>query len=287
MSGFRRGGLSIFWLIIPPIVFFASLASAGEQDSMAGALLYAHRGVAVDSPENSLASVKAAMDLGLYGTEVDLRTARDGGIVLMHDETVERTSTGQGRVADKTLDELKSFFLKMPDGRITTEKIPALEELLALVESSTDFTLTFDMKKVDALAAARAVLEKDMVERVFFFIADPIKDAKTAKELKALDSRLQIAVALLSWWKIEGLPTFVTYALDADALFAPEWFFPEFGFQEAHRAGARVFVYLWGTCDLPEKMRRAVELGADVVSSDRPDYLIHEEFEAKANLKTP
>ena len=166
MSSFRRSGLPIFCLIIPPIVFFASLASAGEQDKMAGALLYAHRGVAVDSPENSLASVKAAMDLGLYGTEVDLRTTRDGGIVLMHDETVERTSTGQGRVADKTLDELKSFCLKMPDGRITTEKIPALEELLALVESSPDFTLTFDLKEVDALAAARAILEKDMVERV-------------------------------------------------------------------------------------------------------------------------
>ncbi len=269
------------------IAFSTCVVSAEEEKSLVGTLLYAHRGLTCDEPENSLGSVRAAMDSGLYGSEVDLRTSRDGIVVSMHDETLERTSTGQGRVADKDLAELKTFFLKTSDNRVTGEKIPTLEEILALAATSSKFTLALDMKDVDVSRAGRAVLDKGMADRVFFFIADPLKDVNTAKAIKALDRRLQIAVDLLSWWKIEGLPTFVSRALDADALFASEWFFPEFGFQEARRAGVPVFVYIWGTHDLKNRFDHAVELGADVVSCDRPERLKSEKVEEKAEATAP
>jgi glycerophosphoryl diester phosphodiesterase len=135
---------------------------------------------------------------------------------------------------------------------------------------------------MDAVRAGKAVQAKGLNKRVYFFIADPIKDAKTAKAIKAFDPGLQIAVDLLTWWKIEGLATFVTQALDADALFTSEWFFPQSGFREAHNAGAKAFVYLWGTHDLHKRMERAVDLGANMVSCDRPDFLFPEKDGIKA-----
>ena len=236
--------------------------------------VYAHRGVTVNHPENSRASIQAAIDLGINGSEVDLRTTRDKHLVLLHDENLERTTTGKGKVGDMNLAQLQALFLKDGSGKVTKEKILTLEQALDLARPHTGFTLTLDLKDADPAVAGQAVLAKNMADRVYFVIADPIKDVEKAKTLKALSPRLMIAVDLLTWWKIEGVPTFAAKALDADALFASEWFFPRCGFEEAKQAGAKVFVYLWGIHDLKQRAQKALELGADVVSCDRPGQLL-------------
>src|SRR5207244_9942203 len=68
------------------------------RDPDARRVVVAHRGVHTSAPENSLASVREAIALGVDMVELDVRTTRDGRLVLLHDETVDRTTDGSGRV---------------------------------------------------------------------------------------------------------------------------------------------------------------------------------------------
>ena len=90
-------------------------------------LIGAHRGAMCHAPENTLAAFEKAIEFGTYRIELDLRRSKDGHIVLMHDETVDRTTDGRGRLRDLTLPELRQ--LNVGD----TEQIPTFEETLACV----------------------------------------------------------------------------------------------------------------------------------------------------------
>ncbi len=69
--------------------------------------LQAHRGAAGLAPENTLAAFRMALELGADGTEMDLQLTRDGVVVVIHDDTVDRTTDGRGRIGDLTLAEVK------------------------------------------------------------------------------------------------------------------------------------------------------------------------------------
>jgi glycerophosphoryl diester phosphodiesterase len=89
----------------------------------------AHRGLFVPSqaPENSLAAFGAALDGG-FGMECDVHVTSDDRVIVFHDDTLERLTNGTGQVADKSWSELSSLHLQG-----TAERIPLLEDLLALV----------------------------------------------------------------------------------------------------------------------------------------------------------
>ena len=92
------------------VMLFSSLAVSAET---AGKLpgqdivLVAHRGLAPGFPENTLLAFRHALELGVDFLEVDLRMTRDGVPVIIHDDTVDRTTDGQGEVETFTLAELK------------------------------------------------------------------------------------------------------------------------------------------------------------------------------------
>jgi glycerophosphoryl diester phosphodiesterase len=99
------------------------------------ALLQAHR--AGDRPgaaENSLAAINASLADGAVFVEIDVARSADGILVLMHDDTVDRTTTGTGRVVDMTYDELATLSLVDVDGRDTGEAVPTLAEALAALD---------------------------------------------------------------------------------------------------------------------------------------------------------
>lgn len=260
--------------ILLALFLAAGPALAQPQAGPLAVQIFAHRGHHLTEPENSLAALRAAMELGLHGSEVDLRTTKDGQVVLMHDANLERTSDGQGPLAEHSLEQLRRYRLKFSSGQTSAERIPTLEEALALVKSRPGFRLVLDLKQVDPAQVARQVLRQGLAGQVVFFIADP-QDVAQARTIQGAGPGLTLAVDLLTWWKIEGLPRFVVNALGAKALFAAEWFFPRCGFAEAREAGAEVMVYLWGQDNLPQRLDRAASLGASVVSSDRPDLIIN------------
>src|SRR3989304_8217888 len=89
-----------------------------------GTLLAAHRGGAQLWPENSLFAFRNAIALGANFLEFDVHLSRDGQGVVIHDPTLERTTTGTGAVSDRTLAELRTLRLKDRGGKVTTEALP-------------------------------------------------------------------------------------------------------------------------------------------------------------------
>lgn len=97
-------------------------------------MVIAHRGDWRHAPENSLQAIKNCIEMGVDMVEIDVRETRDGALVLMHDVTIDRTTTGTGQVSDWTLDSLKT--LRLVDGLNvpTDHQIPTLEEALEVAK---------------------------------------------------------------------------------------------------------------------------------------------------------
>lgn len=96
-------------------------------------MVIAHRGNWLNGkPENGLDSIRESISEGLDMVELDIRNTRDGVPVLMHDDTINRTTNGSGSVSSFTLAEIKNFCLKTPSGAVSNpcEKIPTLEEAM-------------------------------------------------------------------------------------------------------------------------------------------------------------
>jgi len=93
-------------------------------------LVIAHRGDWRYAPENSLQAIRNSIAMGVDIVEVDVKKTKDGHLVLMHDKTLERATTGAGLVSDWTLDSLKTLRLKNGLGRPTHHKIPTLKEAM-------------------------------------------------------------------------------------------------------------------------------------------------------------
>src|SRR3989338_4292016 len=83
-----------------------------------------HRGAAALEPENTLRSFRKAIEIGVDYVEFDIHRCKSGELVVIHDETVDRTTNGKGFVADLTLQQLK----KLDAGK--GEQIPALQEVI-------------------------------------------------------------------------------------------------------------------------------------------------------------
>ncbi|MGQ5634890.1 MULTISPECIES: glycerophosphodiester phosphodiesterase [unclassified Streptomyces] len=120
-------------------------------------LTIGHRGVMGVEPENTLRSFVAAQDAGLDVIELDLHLSKDGALVVMHDDEVDRTTDGTGPIADKTLAELRA----LDAGR--GERVPVFEEVLEAVRTP----LQAEIKDAAAARALAAVMhDRDLVGRV-------------------------------------------------------------------------------------------------------------------------
>lgn len=119
-----------------------------------------HRGWKSAYPENTLLAFRAALELGVDMLEFDLRLSKDKAVVVIHDETVDRTTDGTGRVSEYTLAELKKldaggWFGIVYEGL----KIPTLDELCQLLASYPDVLLNVEVKPgIDAKEAADATI---------------------------------------------------------------------------------------------------------------------------------
>ncbi|MBX2844233.1 MAG: glycerophosphodiester phosphodiesterase family protein [Flammeovirgaceae bacterium] len=94
----------------------------------------AHRGDWRNAPENSIKAVSNCVDLGVEIVEIDVRMTKDSALIVMHDLTLERTSTGKGKIADWPLDSLLTLKLKNGAGMKTGHKIPTLKEMMIFVK---------------------------------------------------------------------------------------------------------------------------------------------------------
>ena len=140
-------------------------------------LVAAHRGDWRNAPENSLLAYQSAIDMGVDIIEIDLAKTSDGVIVIMHDQTIDRTTNGKGKPSDYTYEELKKFHLKNGLGRLTRNTIPTLEEVMLLAKGKVLVNLD---KSYKYYTEAFAILKKTgTLEQALF------KTEVTYPEIKA------------------------------------------------------------------------------------------------------
>jgi glycerophosphoryl diester phosphodiesterase len=129
-----RAGLMMQGVIVAVALALAGVSVSGSAfaASASASLVAAHRGGSLLWPENSLLAFRNALGLGADYIEFDVHLSRDGEVVVIHDPTLERTSTGHGAVREKSLEELRTVHLKDHTGAVTEETIPTLDEVAAL-----------------------------------------------------------------------------------------------------------------------------------------------------------
>lgn len=136
----------------------------------------AHRGASALAPENTLASYRLAIEAGMELAECDLRRTKDGRIVVMHDARVNRTTDGTGRVAELTLEQIKSldagsWFAE----RFRGERVPTFEQFLDQVQGRARPVIELKEQGLAAEVAA-ALRERGLVDQTLIvsFLADEL-----------------------------------------------------------------------------------------------------------------
>ncbi len=151
--------------------------------------VHAHRGGGyADYPENCIATFDYTLKQIPAFMEIDSRVTKDGVIVLMHDATLDRTTTGTGKVCDYTYAELSCFFLKDKYGKKTDYKIPTLEDALRWAKGKS--VLIIDKKDVP-ISHVLEMVKKEEAEANVIMMAYTIEDAK---KILMADSSLTLQV---------------------------------------------------------------------------------------------
>ena len=158
-----------FFLLLCSVALFAAenrvdflLDKLRERGPHDYAMIIAHRGDWRYAPENSMRGFKNCIKSGFDAIEVDVRMTKDGVLVIMHDETINRTTTGKGRVDELTLEEIKRYKLKTPTNYVSDQTVPTFEEVLEL---SKDKILIYVDKWQDHKEAVLEIVHKHGMDR--------------------------------------------------------------------------------------------------------------------------
>jgi len=141
--------------------------------------IFGHRGASAYAPENTIAAFKLAIEQGAEAIELDTMLSRDGMVVVIHDPTINRTTNGEGKVVDFTIDELKEFDAGILFGEsYTGERIPTLNEVFESVGNKTFINIELKnyLSPLDRLTekVAKLVKHHNLEERILFSSFSPL-----------------------------------------------------------------------------------------------------------------
>jgi glycerophosphoryl diester phosphodiesterase len=247
------------WLAGSAVAQTQPAASAGDWPRWNIAFV-AHRGLAPGYPENTLAAFRQAIKLGAEVLEIDLRGTKDGEVVILHDETLERTTNGKGKVTDMPLAELK----QLDAGK--GERIPTYEEVLQLV-GGTGVKLLLDIKESPVLNKKRIVELTEKHNAVLNVIAGP-RNLNDLRIFRTLNPNIRTLGFIA---KTDDIEPFAQAGIDIIRLW-PKWIYAEPHLvKKVHDLGRPV----WTTAnDAPrEELEKLVRLGVNGILTDLPDVM--------------
>lgn len=249
----------------------------------------AHRGDWRNAPENSVRAFQYAAAMGVDIVELDLKKTKDGVVVIMHDETINRTTNGKGKPSDFTFEEIRKFGLRNGLGRVTNNQIPTLKEvMLALKGSGVKVNLD---KSYDVYNEAYAVLKETGTIKQAIFKSDVTYAELKARYPQLIDSIIYMPVVSLD--KPEAKQVIVDYlknmkpyafelnfTKDTSAVLKDNKFIT--------KTGAKVWINsLWASLNAGHDDDTAVEdgnkkdswdwiiaHGATIIQTDRPKLMI-------------
>lgn len=277
------------------LFFLGCLSSNAQQVGLAlqvpvedEVLVVSHRGDWRNAPENSLQAIQNCIDMGVDMVEVDLKKTKDGHLILMHDKTLNRTTTGKGKPEDYTLAELKEMRLKNGAGHKTRHQIPTFEECMLLCKGKIMVNVD---KGYDYFKEAYAILKKTgTVNQCVMKAGLPYEQVK-AENGEVLDEMVFMPVVNLHK---EGAEDVIDGYLEHMKPKAFELVFDNDGpevlrlIKKVRESGAKVFINsLWPELCGGHDDDRAVELGepekswgwivkqgAKLIQTDRPALLL-------------
>jgi glycerophosphoryl diester phosphodiesterase len=237
-------------------------ACTGAAEGLPGpVVLAAHRGGIVEGiPENTLAAFRAAVRHGVRVIEIDLRATRDGGIVILHDATLDRTTNGRGPASEWSLAEVRK--LDAGEG----ERVPIFEEVLAFARENR-VQLLLDIKEAPGLDKRRVVRLIEQSGALLDVIVGP-RSIEDLREFQRLNPNLRTLAFMAAPAEIEA---FAAAGAGIIRLW-PKWIHDDptlIG--RVHRLGRPV----WTTAgDAPRsELETLIRLGVNGILGDRPEVL--------------
>ncbi|HEX7621142.1 MAG TPA: glycerophosphodiester phosphodiesterase family protein [Anaerolineales bacterium] len=235
-------------------------------------IVVAHRGDKAYAPENTLSAFKQAAQKGADAVEFDVKLTADGQVIVLHDQTVDRTTNGTGNVAKMTFGALRLLDagVQFP-GKFPNEKIPCLDEVFETVGNQIfmNIELTNYSTPTDALVhkVVELVKKHGMQSRVLFSSFLPRNLHKARKLLPEVPCGLLTLPGLMGFWgrafgwrgDYAALNPFVT-DVNAELVL------------RVHAAGKRV--YAW-TVTAEADLKRMIGLGVDGNITDDPALALH------------
>lgn len=234
-------------------------------------LVSAHRGGETDGyPENAIETFEYWAKQFPLIIETDVRMSKDSVLVLMHDETLDRTSNGSGRIGKHTLAELKKLQLKDNNGELTEYKIPTLEEALNWGKGNVLFTL--DVKQDVPYTLLTQIIQKTNTQSSVIVIT---YNANQARAINRINPELMISASVKSQKDLiklaeAGIPDNRLVAFVGTSQPKAELV------DLLHAHGIKTILGTIGNLDKQAKSRgyqvyaEYIENGADILSTDRP-----------------
>ena len=232
-------------------------------------IIAAHRGLDEFAPENTAPALIAALELGM-AVEVDLRRTSDGEIVIIHDETLDRTTSGTGPVANASLDEIKALDAgRWHDERFTGEKVPTLNDLceIAATHGRAEVALVLETKVDDPQMGAdvcRTLNDHGLMQR-----AIGIGTIMTAQDVRQrfVDASADFNAACLA-----NTPQDLEPALADES---SSWLYARFvptpqQMDASHRAGKRLIASGPDVMENVDLALAAMRNGVDIALSNHP-----------------
>jgi len=223
--------------------------------------LFGHRGAAGLIEENTLESIAKALSYNVHGIEIDVHCCKSGELVVIHDETLDRTTTAQGNVSDYTLKALKKIKTK------AGYTIPSLEEVLELIDGKCELNVELKGKKTSlpVLNLLEEYIKNTSWTHDHFVISS--FDHSQLFDLKKNSSKFKIGV-LTEENITEVLP--VSKELAAYSIHPPIKSLTGKEVLQAQKLGYKVYVW---TVNTEKLIATSKEWGVDTVITDFPNFV--------------
>lgn len=235
-------------------------------------LIIAHRGISSIAPENTLPALTQVIERKLPALACDVQLSKDDIPILIHDETLDRTSTGTGYVRDYTLEELEAFDFGIKfDKKYTGLSIPSLEEFFQLVkEKQYTGGIHVELKNdlLDYPGLEEIVLEFIEVYDLEKQVCISSFNFDSLKLVREISATLPIA---LLYHGHDAIDTSLVKDLDAYSVnLYYKMITPEL-LQRLHRENIRVFCW---TVNQEAELQRLIAMGVDGIVTDVPDIAL-------------
>jgi glycerophosphoryl diester phosphodiesterase len=268
----------MYGLLVILVLFSLFFLCRGPQQSHGGAygLIIAHRGASGLAPENTLAAVRKAVELGADMIEIDLRQTRDS-VVVIHDDTIDRTTNGHGEVGKMSFADIRDFDSgSWFDEAFSGEKIPTLREVISAVNGRCKLLLEIkgDEKKYPGICG-RILRQIDACNAKEWIVIQSFSD-QVLESINRIDSTVTLHKLLIV--DVPVLPVYIDSMVRfgraarncrIDAFNLHSAFITRDLISRLHRNDFRINV--WVVNDSLE-IERYFRMGVDGVITDFPNY---------------